>query len=753
MLPKPLPIIGEGFEPEVEVKWKVKGLDLPVRYKNLPYSGPVLVSFPMPEDLCSLSRFVSHYPGPVRTDPVSFNSYFQSGNIDRVYKKGKHEFDLFMRPDTNSSGRTQWFYFEAQAHKPGTYTFNILNFTKPQSLLGKGMKPLVFEEGEWKQLRKSTYIKNGFEGRYYTLSWSFCFKVPEQKVYFALTRPYTYSDLQSWIQKIETKAFYDKGAMKVKKPNLSYKREKLCESLSGLRVDLLSITGDRVQNLRKKVAFITARVHPSETASSFILENLVNFLLSNHKTANTLRKLYIFKVIPMLNPDGVFVGNSRTSVQGSDLNRQWQNPSPQLHPTIFATKNLIKKLSSKREIAIYCDLHGHEKNYNSFIYGCNTAANGGFATWTKVRLFPRILARISEMFCYDNCRFKVTEDKLGTGRVVVWKELGVTNSFTLETSFFGYQKDNTVVPFGLEEFNSLGESFCKALLEYSYLLKELEKEFVYTKGWLKPGKLKELSGIPAQQLAAQKNLRRSRLIERKKSLSQMKTPKSKPLLPKFSIYSEHSESEFKSVCEENEVDTKVMNYFTVQEIQNVIQKIDKGEEFSEPDTSGSDSACSEDSLSRESSIILGHENFKKQKRPTSLPPFKVESEPRCPRFLRIDSINSPDKNSAGYFTELNMSPQNSYSGAVDFRKKKSVGTTTNNFNLTNGSSKRRVPAKSVGEPLNKPIPCIFDRPNRIVIKNPSKVRGKFYEKSKQPELLPTFFLKSVKLPKSLYRYS
>jgi len=30
---------------------------------------------------------------------------------------------------------------------------------------------------------------------------------------------------------------------------------------------------------------------------------------------------------------------------------------------------------------------------------------------------------------------------LGCGRIVVWNEFGVTNSFTLETSIFGYMND------------------------------------------------------------------------------------------------------------------------------------------------------------------------------------------------------------------------------------------------------------------------------------------------------------------------
>ena len=35
----------------------------------------------------------------------------------------------------------------------------------------------------------------------------------------------------------------------------------------------------------------------------------------------------MLKIVPMLNPDGVILGNYRCSVVGVDLNRQWAEPS------------------------------------------------------------------------------------------------------------------------------------------------------------------------------------------------------------------------------------------------------------------------------------------------------------------------------------------------------------------------------------------------------------------------------------------
>lgn len=44
-------------------------------------------------------------------------------------------------------------------------------------------------------------------------------------------------------------------------------------------------------------------------------------MMSDDDDAVTLRERYVFKIIPMLNPDGVIVGNYRSSLGGYDLNR------------------------------------------------------------------------------------------------------------------------------------------------------------------------------------------------------------------------------------------------------------------------------------------------------------------------------------------------------------------------------------------------------------------------------------------------
>ena len=61
-------------------------------------------------------------------------------------------------------------------------------------------------------------------------------------------------------------------------------------------------------------------------------------ILSNSDLAKELRKNFVFKIVPMLNPDGVIHGNYRCSLLGCDLNRKWLLPNKYLHPSIYYTK-------------------------------------------------------------------------------------------------------------------------------------------------------------------------------------------------------------------------------------------------------------------------------------------------------------------------------------------------------------------------------------------------------------------------------
>ena len=72
-----------------------------------------------------------------------FDSIFESGNLlsAQASMTEVNTYNLFMQVDTNTRGHQQWFYFRVKGGKKNTtYTFNIMNFTKPGVTGGKGYK-------------------------------------------------------------------------------------------------------------------------------------------------------------------------------------------------------------------------------------------------------------------------------------------------------------------------------------------------------------------------------------------------------------------------------------------------------------------------------------------------------------------------------------------------------------------------------------------------------------------------------------
>lgn len=91
-----------------------------------------------------------------------------------------------------------------------------------------------------------------------------------------------------------------------------------------------------------------ARIHPGETPASFVCQGMLEMLISSNSIASILRDNVTFKVIPMLNPDGVFLGNYRSTVMGTDLNRSWHVANQWLHPTSKAVIDILTILDKSK---------------------------------------------------------------------------------------------------------------------------------------------------------------------------------------------------------------------------------------------------------------------------------------------------------------------------------------------------------------------------------------------------------------------
>ncbi|XP_043794368.1 cytosolic carboxypeptidase 1-like isoform X1 [Apis laboriosa] len=409
---------------------------------------------------------------------LHFESRFESGNLRKVIQIGVREYDLILTPDVNSGSRHQWFYFEVSNMEALAYTFNIINCEKANSQFNFGMKPILFSVAE-AQLGRPGWVRTGADICYYrncyqrpakgknylTTSFTVTFPHAYDVCYLAYHFPYTYSLLMTNIWKWSKRV----------PPNTYFRAETLCETLNGNDNPLLTITSldsksNPIQN--RKVIFLTSRVHPGESNASWVMNGTLEALLGNNPYVTSLRDDYIFKIVPMLNIEGVVNGCNRYGLTNEDLNRRWSNPNQVLHPVIYHTKGLMEYCTRvlQRPPYVFVDYHGHSRRKNVFLFGCSRSGSWSAADRAKpdqpsqYLTLPYLMQKISPAFALPLCSFKVERHKESTARVAIWRQLGVSRSYTMESSFCGCDQGLLAgMHLDTKHLKAIGQDFCQAL--------------------------------------------------------------------------------------------------------------------------------------------------------------------------------------------------------------------------------------------------------------------------------------------------
>ncbi|XP_011302716.1 cytosolic carboxypeptidase 6 [Fopius arisanus] len=412
--------------------------------------------------LGNVSRVIIRPPGhsgKAKKGHLCFDAAFETGNLGRVDLISEYEYDLFIRPDTCSPRLRLWFNFTVDnVRTDQRVIFNIVNVSKSKNLFREGMTPLVksTSKPKWQRIpRKHVfYYRSAQHQNHHVLTFAFNFDREDDVYQFALTYPYSYTRYQGHLDNLSTKCS-------------SVKRETLVSSVQKRKVELVTI-GTNIEERPRRVVVVLSRVHPGESPSSFICQGLMDFLVSGHPIAQVLRDYVVFKIIPMLNPDGVFLGNYRSTLMGVDLNRAWNRISDWIHPTLSATKTLLESLDKNTNIPLDCvlDLHAHTNATGLFVYG-NTYDD--VYRYERHIVLPKLLAQHAEDYESGNTMYNQDPHKMGTARRYLCSILSEhVNCYTIQVSMYGYCRRGApgLLPYTEESYYRVGRNLARVLMEY-----------------------------------------------------------------------------------------------------------------------------------------------------------------------------------------------------------------------------------------------------------------------------------------------
>ena len=365
------------------------------------------------------------------------SSSFDAGAISVIDSTNSQNIRLALRGD-NAASFSQWFYFRLQGAAYQPCRIRIEN--AGQSSYPEGWEDYQatasYDRSNW--FRVPTRYEDGVLTIEHTpLAGS---------VYYAYFEPYSHEQHLNLLGDAQ-----GSGLCQI---------DDLGSTAQGRDINLLTIGHQAASDLK---IWIIARQHPGESMAEWFAEGLLSRLLDHQDpTARALLDCATFYIVPNMNPDGAALGNQRTNAAGADLNREWQHPSPERSPEVYAVRQKMHETG----VDLFLDIHGEEALPYVFAAGCEGNPSYDARLAALEAAFKTALRQASPDFQdeYGYPKTSPGQANLAIAKSYVGETFGCL-SYTLEMPF----KDNINLPdddFGWNGQRSLrlGEAILSAIL-------------------------------------------------------------------------------------------------------------------------------------------------------------------------------------------------------------------------------------------------------------------------------------------------
>lgn len=287
-------------------------------------------------------------PALAACSAVSVTADFEGGSVGKVEQVSATHFRCGVAGQADQENRNRqasWYFFRLDGAKGKEITFTLTDLRgeynyKPGGLCVRDdTPPVVSADGKtWRHLGERIAMEKD--------EATFRVTPESDTLWIAHIEPYPASRLDQFLAEIH-------GA-----PPL--KDEVIGKTVEGRDLHLLTITELHAEtSAPPPTVWLMCRQHAWETGTSFVGEGAIRFLLSDE--AAPLRKTLVFKILPMMDPDGCAHGGVRFNRNGYDVNRNWDTADPdnpesrRLMPEICAAKKVIHAFSG-----LFLTLHNQE---------------------------------------------------------------------------------------------------------------------------------------------------------------------------------------------------------------------------------------------------------------------------------------------------------------------------------------------------------------------------------------------------------
>jgi len=237
-------------------------------------------------------------------EPVSVSSDFESGSIGDIVKNSNTSWEFYLADDNNNPELPErwrnWWYVKMD----NITTDSVVKVT----LKNRGwpfyyLPVYSYNQEEWFRFTEEEVGQNADNELIINKQFDY------NEVWLARFYPYTLTDLENYITTIGSNA-----NVEIQTPGYSQ---------DGNPIYAIYISDFDITRSEKKRIFMHARTHPAETPQSFLLEGMINFLLSGSQEASEILSQFEFFVFPMQNVDGVITGNYRSTPLSQNLEVMW----------------------------------------------------------------------------------------------------------------------------------------------------------------------------------------------------------------------------------------------------------------------------------------------------------------------------------------------------------------------------------------------------------------------------------------------